>query len=78
MTRHYRHSELMKISRAKRAYALDRVELRQPSTPRTAPSGAVSMPIKLIDPETRALIDEALKRKCSVASVSVNNPKQED
>ncbi|MQT13669.1 hypothetical protein [Segnochrobactrum spirostomi] len=50
---------------ALRAAALDRPELREPSTSitRAAASGATSAPIKALDADLRALIDAELQRR---------------
>ena len=63
MPRDYRPKEAEKKAKARRHFALARLELRGPSEPRTAPTGATSFPVKAMDPETQRLIDEALKRK---------------
>jgi hypothetical protein len=51
------------IRRDRYMAALSRPELRAESTPRVSSAGPVSMPIKVTDAATRALIDEALKKR---------------
>lgn len=52
-------------AKAKRATALARIELGQPSTSRTAAAGPTSMAVKTCDPALRAIIDAAVaKRDC--------------
>jgi len=55
--------ERIKLSRNRRAFALERNEFRLPSEPRISAQGVISAPIKAPDPETRRLIDEALARR---------------
>lgn len=52
-----------KYAVAKRQYALDRLELRSPSSPRAAPVGPTSAPIKVVDESIRRLVDAALASK---------------
>lgn len=51
------------IRRDRYLAALSRPELRAESTPRVSSAGPVSMPVKVTDAATRALIDEALKKR---------------
>lgn len=49
---------------ARREAALRRSEIGDaPTAPRAAPAGPMSAPVKVIDPETRALIDAALSKR---------------
>lgn len=63
MPRDYRARERELKTKARREFAMARQELRGPSEPRTAPAGATSFPIKLTDPETERLINEALAKR---------------
>lgn len=65
MTRRMTGHELTRTSRANRANALARNELRGPSEPRQAAQGVVSLAIKVVDPADRRLIDEELARRAS-------------
>lgn len=49
--------------RSMRAAALDRPELRQPTAPRVAPAGVTSMPVKIVDPEIKAMVEAALRAR---------------
>lgn len=63
MPRDYKERERLLKTKARRQHALARQELRGPSEPRTAPTGTTSFPIKLTDPETQRLINEALAKR---------------
>lgn len=63
MPRDMRHGENVRRVKARRDKALARMELRGASEPRVAPSAPTSFPIKVQDPETRRLIDEALAKR---------------
>lgn len=52
-----------KMAKLKRADALDRPEIRGPSTPRRPAAGVTSAALKVEDPAVRQIIDEALSRK---------------
>lgn len=49
--------------RAARADALDRLEFRYPSQPRAPAASPVSLAVKVVDSETRRIIDEALRSR---------------
>lgn len=61
MSRHNRQQT--KQSQAKRGSALGRPELRVATEPRQSPTGATSFPVKVVDDETKRLIDSALAAK---------------
>lgn len=63
MPRDLKHHERVRRTKARRADALARIELREPSSPRVAPAAPTSFPIKAEDPEVRRMIDEALARR---------------
>lgn len=67
MTRNYRLHEKEKKSKARRAHALARLELREPSAPRVPATGATSHAIKVTDPETAAMIEAFLAKKRELA-----------
>ena len=50
-------------AKARRAAAMARNELRQATEPRTAAAGPTSLAIKVMDEDTRRLIDEALAKR---------------
>ena len=52
-----------RLARTRYLDALDRPELRHPTSPRAPAAGPTSMAVKVQDPETRRLIDEALERR---------------
>lgn len=60
MPRDYRANENERKAKARRAHALSRTELGQPTTPRTSAAGPTSMGIKAIDPETTRMVEEFL------------------
>lgn len=66
--------QMTRDAKAKRESALARLELRGPSSPRVASASPTSMPIKAVDPETRALIDEALKARTARCLGAFNGP----
>lgn len=58
-----------KARRARHLAALARPELRSARVVRQAAAGPCSAPVKVIDPATRALIEQALARRaCSSAA----------
>ncbi len=63
MSKTLNHDQRMKQARTKREYALQREELRGPSVPRASAAGPVSMGVKIVDPEVRAMIDAALAKR---------------
>lgn len=63
MPRDYKAHENQKKAKARRAHALSRTELRQPSVARVPASGPVSMGIKATNPEDDRIIAEFLKRR---------------
>ena len=60
MPRDYRPKETEKRSKARRAHALARLDLREPTVPRAPAVGPMSHAVKVMDPETQRLISEAL------------------
>lgn len=56
MPRDYRARESQLRAKARREHALERRDLREPSTPRQAPAGATSFPVKKTDAATAAAI----------------------
>ena len=63
MPRDYRPKETAKRNQARRAHALKRRDLREPTSPREAAVGATSHAVKIIDTDTRAAIDAFLSAK---------------
>ena len=63
MTRHLKAEERQKRARARRETALSRAEFRFPSSPRQAPTGATSFPVKAVDPATADAIAAFLAKK---------------
>lgn len=63
MPRDLRAHENTKRNKARREFALQRRDLREPSEPRTAPAGATSPPLKVVDPASQAAIDAFLARR---------------
>jgi hypothetical protein len=57
------HKQQSRQSRARRDSALSRPELRVPTEPRQSPAGVTSFPVKVVDDETRRMIDAALAAK---------------
>ena len=47
--------------KARHQHALDRPELRDSTAPRVSPAGPTSAAMKVVDPETRRMIDEAVR-----------------
>lgn len=66
MSRH--NKQQAKQSQAKRGSALNRPELRVASEPRQAPAGATSFPVKVVDDDTRRMIEAALVAKMARAT----------
>lgn len=58
MPRDFKAHENDKRAKARRAHALQRLDLREPSVPRQAAAGATSHAVKARDPETDRLIAE--------------------
>jgi len=50
-------------AKARRAHALARIDLREPTVPRQAAAGPISHAIKADDPATRAAIDAFLSNR---------------
>lgn len=65
MPRDLRATKNVQRAKAKRAAAMMRPELLQPTSPRVSADGPVSMAVKIEDPENRRLIDEALARRAA-------------
>lgn len=63
MPRDLRANENTKRIKARRAHALARLDLREPSTPRSPAAGPISHSIKADDPAVRAAIDAFLARR---------------
>ncbi len=72
MTRRYSPKESARKAKAKRDLALERLEFRSPSEPRTAPVGLTSFPVKAEDSLIRAMIDAELARR-SIPSDGLEN-----
>ena len=70
MPRDNRANQNEKRAKGRRAAAIARVELGQPTVPRESASGATSMAIKAEDPKVRAMIDDALARRATTNSES--------
>jgi len=62
MPRDFKAHENEKRARARRQAAMMRPEILQPTTPRTSAAGPTSMAVKIEDPNTRRMIDEAIAR----------------
>ena len=63
MSRDYRLHEKEKRSKARRAHALARLDLREPTTPRAPAVGAISHAVKVTDPETARAIEKFLAER---------------
>ncbi len=63
MPRNMRRAEVDKRARARRDFALSRIEFNEPSVPRVSAAGPTSAPLKADDPEDRRLIEEALAKR---------------
>ena len=63
MPRDSRATQNMKLAKTTRARALARPEMLLPSSPRKAAAGLTSMAVKIEDPATRRMIDEAVARR---------------
>ena len=63
MPRDFRASENTRNAKARRAAALQRVELGFPTVPRVPAAGATSYAVKAEDPETARLIREFEERR---------------
>jgi hypothetical protein len=66
MPRDFKASENQKRSKARRAHALERLDLREPSVARESAVGATSHAVKARDPDVGAAVAEFLSRKGSV------------
>lgn len=62
MPRDLRQGERQKKSAARRAHALARLDLREPTVPRAPAVGPMSHAVKVMDPEIEKLISEALAK----------------
>lgn len=62
MPRDLKAHENQKKASARRAHALARLDLREPSSPRTAAAGPMSHAIKVMDPGAAAAIAAYLSR----------------
>lgn len=56
----------IRARQARRAAALDRRELAEPTASRATAAGPHSMAVKIVDAGTRALIDEAIAARARV------------
>lgn len=74
MTRRYSPKESARKAKAKRDLALERLEFRSPSEPRTAPVGLTSFPVKAEDSLIRAMIDAELARRATPSGESAVKP----
>lgn len=63
MPRDLTQGESAKRAKARRAHALERRELGQPTTPRISPAGPTSMSIKATDPAETRMIEAFLARQ---------------
>lgn len=63
MPRNLKASENAKLARSRRAFALERSELRGESEPRVAPAGPTSMPVKARSASDDLLIEAYLKQR---------------
>jgi hypothetical protein len=63
MPRDLKAHENTKRNKARRAYALERRDLREPSEPRVTPVGATSPAMKAVDPASAAAIEAFLARR---------------
>lgn len=63
MPRDLKAHENQKRAQARRAYALERRDLREPSVPRAPAAGPTSHAVKARDPSVDAAIAEFLSRK---------------
>jgi hypothetical protein len=63
MGRHDRAKRSAMTSKARRDFALSRLELRDPSEAREAPASPTSFPVKRIDPDAAAAIEAFLSRR---------------
>lgn len=63
MPRDFKASENQKRSKARRAHALERLDLREPSVARESAAGATSHAVKARDPEIERAIREFEHRK---------------
>jgi hypothetical protein len=63
MARNYRPKETMKLAKVKRQLALERHELRGPSTPHVSAAGPTSHPVKAPNVETDRMVAEFLARR---------------
>lgn len=66
MTRTLKAHEREKRAKARRETALARVELREPSSPRSTADGATSFPIKARDPDVAAAVAAFLAKKGAI------------
>lgn len=63
MPRDLKAHENTKRVKARRAHALARLDLRQPSTPRVPAAGATSHAVKVMDPAAEAAIAAFMARR---------------
>ena len=63
MPRNHKANEVMRIAKAKRNTALERLEFRYPSEARVSASGATSFAVKTVDDETARLIAEYVDKR---------------
>lgn len=63
MPRDYSARENGLKAKARREHALKRLDLREPTSPREAPAGATSFPVKKVDRETADAIAAFMARR---------------
>lgn len=64
MSRGFKPKDHEKRARARRQYAINRSEIDcTESSPRAAPSGITSFPVKIVDPETARMIAEFERKR---------------
>jgi hypothetical protein len=63
MPRDFKAHENDKRAKARREFALQRRDLREPSTPRAQAVGPISHAVKIVDPETERAIEKFLREK---------------
>lgn len=61
--RDFKAHENDRRAKARREFALQRRDLREPSTPRAQAAGPISHAVKVVDPETERLVAEFMERK---------------
>lgn len=62
MSKSLKRFQVERRARARRDFAMARDELRQATVPRESSAGPVSAPIKIMDAETKRMIEEYKQR----------------